>query len=90
MLGVTVPVGAGLIRASAVHQKIGGTDSSFNKFGIGYAYNLSKRTQVFGTIARVSNKGTSTRAISAEGLAAVAVRPGATSTGIEAGIKHMF
>jgi predicted porin len=67
LLGVTVPVGAGLIRASYSHVKydynlpfdplaVNNNDPKANKLAIGYVHNLSKRTALYATIARVSNK----------------------------------
>lgn len=70
LLGVTVPVGAGLIRASYSHVKIDNNlpfdyfnpannlDPKANKLAIGYVHNLSKRTALYATIARISNKNT--------------------------------
>jgi predicted porin len=67
LLGVTVPVGAGLIRASYSAVKYDNNqqevlfqpriaDPKANKLAIGYVHNLSKRTALYATIARVSNK----------------------------------
>jgi predicted porin len=64
---VTVPVGAGLIRASysAVKYDYNSPATFFthargrpkaNKLAIGYVHNLSKRTALYATAARVSNK----------------------------------
>jgi predicted porin len=69
LLGVTVPVGAGLIRASysAVKYKNGApqtldffntTDRNAraNQFAIGYVHNLSKRTALYATLSRINIK----------------------------------
>jgi len=68
LLGVTVPVGPGLIRASysAVDYKNTGAfiseqlgyrpDPKADKFAIGYVHNLSKRTALYATVARINNK----------------------------------
>ncbi len=68
LVGVTVPVGAGLIRASYsgvkysntgtnVNQLFGfNTDPKADKFALGYVYNLSKRTALYATAAYVNNK----------------------------------
>jgi predicted porin len=64
LVGVTVPVGAGLIRASysGVKYKLDDNvlnnlpDPKANKLALGYVHNLSKRTALYATIARVTNK----------------------------------
>ena len=66
LLGLTVPVGPGLIRAaySAVDYKnttIPGqffnlNDPKASKFALGYVHNLSKRTALYATVAYIDNK----------------------------------
>ncbi|RZL64211.1 MAG: porin [Variovorax sp.] len=72
LLGVTAPVGAGLIRASYSHVKYkeGGlvplspfgfgagnyNEPKANKLAIGYVHNLSKRTALYATAAYTRNK----------------------------------
>jgi predicted porin len=69
LVGVTVPVGAGLIRASYSRVKFsnGATpvvnvqnffstsnfDSTANQLALGYVHNLSKRTALYATIAKL-------------------------------------
>jgi predicted porin len=78
LIGVTVPVGAGLIRASYSHVKFGSGgapnlnqsfaffnptnyDATANQLAIGYVHNLSKRTALYATIAKlnINNGGNS-------------------------------
>ncbi len=61
--------------------------SDANKYAIGYVHDLSRRTALYGTLARISNKGNANFALSggAPGLA-----PKGTSTGAEVGIRHSF
>jgi predicted porin len=69
LLGLTVPVGAGLIRASysAVKYKNGAPqtldffnttnrNARANQFAIGYVHNLSKRTALYATLSRINIK----------------------------------
>jgi predicted porin len=66
LLGVTVPVGPGLIRAaysavkynntSAPGQVFGLPDPKADKFALGYVHNLSKRTALYATVAYLKNK----------------------------------
>jgi predicted porin len=92
LLGVSVPVGAHEVRASYVRtDATGGTAaynaSDANKLALGYVRNLSKRTALYGTLARISNKGGATFAI-AGGNANMAA--GGKSTGYELGLRHSF
>lgn len=65
LIGVTVPVGAGLIKASYGRVKFDNDlgplaspfhparDASASKWALGYEHHLSKRTAVYATVARV-------------------------------------
>ena len=103
LLGVTVPVGAGLIRASWSHVKydtnqpfnpfvVNNADPKANKIALGYVHNLSKRTALYATIARVSNKNGAGLTVGGPGFynnAAGAFTP-KSSTGYDFGIRHAF
>jgi predicted porin len=66
LIGVTVPVGAGLIRASYGVVKYNNINNlnftnlnpnpDADKFSVGYIYNLSKRTSLYATFAYLKNK----------------------------------
>jgi predicted porin len=69
LIGATVPVGPGLIRASysgvkyndlplpaGVNQIFGLKNPKADKFALGYVHNLSKRTALYATVAYVNNK----------------------------------
>lgn len=95
-LGVVVPLGAGLVRA-----QIGRYDTSdsatpaidandWRKLAVGYGYNLSTRTQLYGTVARVSNGSGAQKAISVQGLVGPATALGSNSSGYEVGMRHFF
>ncbi|GAA4330241.1 porin [Pigmentiphaga soli] len=87
-VGLQVPVGAGMIRASVVFNRgkdlEDGNDSTL--YAIGYLYNLSKRTALFVQTAYVNNKGDAARALwgAPTGVA------GESSSGYEFGIRHLF
>ncbi len=88
-IGTLVPVGVGVIRASYVHAnaKGGNIDANdANQFAIGYIHNLSKRTALYTTLARVSNKGAATFAVATP----PALLVGHDSKGAEFGIRHSF
>lgn len=89
LIGALVPVGPGEIRLaySTYKTDVAGTPKT-NKLALGYVHNLSKRTAVYATYARVKNSGG----------AAQSVQPGAAgnptansnSTGYDFGIRHSF
>lgn len=67
LIGVTVPVGPGLIRASYSTVKYNNTsnlnqltglfsDPKADKWALGYVHNLSKRTALYATVGYVNNK----------------------------------
>lgn len=89
-LGLTAPVGAGEFRAAYSRYDVSNSSNDWNKFALGYGHNLSKRTQLYATYARVSNKGAQTKAVANNGLSAGAAAPGGNSTGYEFGVRHAF
>ena len=105
LIGASMPVGAGLIRASysMVRYNEGaagltGEDPRVQKLAIGYVHNLSKRTALYATVARVNNRNDaaytgSLSAASTTGYGSAGV--GYTglprsSTGYDFGIRHAF
>ena len=90
LIGAVVPMGQGEFKVSYVKadQDGGGFDSAdADQIGVGYVYNLSKRTAMYGHFARIKNKSA---------LAAFVVPGGAgsaandTSRGFEVGVRHSF
>ena len=101
LLGVTVPVGAGLIRASYSHVKYDDNapvvlfapaveDRKANKLALGYVHNLSKRTALYATIARVSNKNGAALTVGGPAFVTTGGFTPKTSTGYDFGIRHAF
>ena len=105
-LALTHNIGSGQFRASYVRAArskgnattgIGGigkpgTASGAQQFSLGYGYNLSKRTQLYGTVARVSNDDRANRglAVSSSALASPSIALGSSVTGYEFGLRHSF
>jgi len=87
LIGALVPVGAGEIRAAYSRYKVETAlgDPESKKIALGYVHNLSKRTALYATFARVNNDG-----------GAASMLNGATgpansdSTGYDFGIRHSF
>lgn len=108
LLGVAVPVGAGVIRASIAQVKQDDNQQSLwyrtpdpkaTKFALGYQHNLSKRTALYATVARVSNKNGMNLTVGGPNVmtaaAAVTLPAGVAyqaknSTGYEFGLRHSF
>lgn len=112
LLGITVPIGPGLIKAAYSRVKFDNDlgplatpltprrDASVNKLAIGYDYNLSKRTALYATAARIRIKdgqnnpaimgavtGGVTYLSTGAGTSGFAPR---SSTGYDFGIRHAF
>jgi predicted porin len=89
LLGVLVPMGQGQIRGSYARAK--GSEladpATAKQYALGYVYNLSKRTALYGTYARLTNSGGAAFAVSTPPAVGAA---NLTSTGYEFGIRHSF
>jgi predicted porin len=85
-VGVLWNVGHGDVKAALSEY---GTNANGNptvkKMAVGYVHNLSKRTAVYGTLARVSNSGGASTALNGASTAA-----NTSSTGFDLGIRHQF
>ena len=93
-LGVSVPLGQGMINGGYNLSKLdsSGVSTKISKFAVGYVYNLSKRTAVYSTAARLSNSNGTTVGIGGNtgGSPSPAPVAGGKSTALEAGIRHFF
>lgn len=89
LLGGTFGFGASTLKASYVKSDGKGTISTrdASQIALGYQYDLSKRSAVYATYARIANDGTA-----AYGIGGGFGAPGAgrDSTGYEFGIRHTF
>jgi predicted porin len=93
LVGLVAPLGAGNIKASYVRSDYNAAagDADANQIAVGYDYNLSKRTALYGTFARVSNKNGGTKSVvGATHPVAAPVTAGGSSTGFEVGVRHAF
>ncbi len=95
LLGAWVPVGPHGEAKVSIHQvnlagSVGTTNIDANdakQIGVGYVHNLSKRTALYGTLARIDNAGAATYAVPGgpSGL-----EGGGKSAGVDLGIRHTF
>ncbi len=85
-----VPMGQGEIHAgydrSKKEDSALSTSNTISKFAVGYVYNISKRTAVYTTFARLSNGSLSAASIGS----APAPTAGGKSSGAEFGVRHIF
>lgn len=86
-IGALVPVGPGEVRIaySQLTSDLGVTEPKARKLALGYVHNLSKRTAVYTTVARVRNSEGQSIALGGATTAA-----NESSTGFDLGIRHSF
>jgi predicted porin len=88
-IGAVVPLGQGEFRVNYVHTT--GSDylsgSHANMFGVGYVYNLSKRTALYALAARVNNSGGYDFSLNNY---APAPEPGNNQSGVSIGVRTSF
>lgn len=89
LLGLTAPVGPGTVRLSYNHVDQKNSDNDANKLAVGYVYDLSKRTALYGSYAHVNNKGAATFGATPGGLT-FATPAGKNVNGYEFGVRHSF
>jgi len=65
-------------------------DPKANKLALGYVHNLSKRTALYATIARVSNKNGAALTVGGPAFISNSVFTPKSSTGYDFGIRHAF
>jgi predicted porin len=97
LVAAAIPAGLGTIKLTYLRADQTGSTPALSAndatlLGVGYVYNLSTRTAVYGTASRISNKGSAIFAISSgPAVSAVPGNPayfgGQASTGFEFGIR---
>lgn len=91
LLGAVFPVGPGNIKVSYVmgrlRDNIGSPEERGRLFALGYDYSLSKRTTLYAVTSHIDNND-----VGNYGYSAAYVTPGrgASSSGISAGVRHLF
>jgi len=87
LIGTVIPLGQGEFKFSYVNSKgdgpLNGVDA--DQFALGYIYNLSKRTAMYGHYAQIKNKGGAAFVVGGVGSAL-----NDKSTGMEVGVRHSF
>jgi predicted porin len=89
LVGFHLPIGAGEIKGAYSRYRLDPGHAALkpasSKLALGYVHNLSKRTALYATVARVSNSDGASQAL----MGAVTARNQA-STGAECGMRHVF
>jgi predicted porin len=89
-LGATVPIGLGEIRTA--WERSNQVGSSASLVSVGYLYNLSKRTFLYTTAAKLTNGSTTKFAMypTSQDFAAMPPKLGQDLTGFQVGMRHIF
>lgn len=96
-IGASVPLGRGSVRVSFINANASGNtpagasieDDDANQIALGYVYDLSKRTALYTSVARVNNKNGASYVVDSN-PALTSPNTGKNSTGYEVGIRHRF
>ena len=91
LIGALIPMGAGEFRVSYSRAKMdtAAADPRSNQIAFGYVHNLSKRTALYASYARVSNRDGAALTVAGTGGPVAAVA-NARSTGYDIGLRHSF
>jgi len=99
LLGATVPLGPGTVKASYNRVRISGPDTGISGLGpgsahmlaAGYVYDLSRRTALYTTYSRLSNDPLTQFTVGGQQNGpAMNGLTGRTSSGYEMGVRHRF
>jgi predicted porin len=92
-IGAVFPFGQSEVRVGYDRSKVSGNgfaSSTLDNLKATYQYNLSKRTAMYGTIARLDNKDGTTVSLPGVFGTGQGPTPGGKSQGLEVGIRHFF
>jgi predicted porin len=94
-VSLSVPIGQHEIRFGVDHGKlkndaVASFTNTVNHYIAGYVYNLSKRTAIYSTAARISNGARSNKTVATATSQTAAPTLGGKSSGVEFGVRHFF
>ncbi|RJF92402.1 porin [Noviherbaspirillum saxi] len=85
LVGVTIPFGASAVMASYIrHNDKSPLNRDADQFAVGYTYNLSKRTMLYGSYGSINNKNGATFTVGN------AIEAGTGDRGLAIGVAHRF
>jgi predicted porin len=89
---ILVPIGAGNLKFNAISTSGSSRVFASTLLGVGYVYDLSKRTSVYAGYGRIANGGNAAVGgkFTASSGGPALTKGGETSTGIDLGIRHNF
>lgn len=87
-VGVKMKLGAGELRVAYTDYSDKKGDNDSQRLALGYGCQLSKRTEIYGAVARLNNDGAATRKLASSLSPTPAA--GKSLTGYEIGIRHNF
>ncbi|WP_292935186.1 porin [Noviherbaspirillum sp.] len=91
LVGVTVPFGTSRIIASYIHKNDkAATANDANQIGLTYAYQLSKRTELYASAARISQNAANTSANFLSITNGAPGVPGGGDKSFNVGVSHYF
>ncbi|QIL81667.1 porin [Diaphorobacter sp. HDW4A] len=91
MLGASAPVGAGEVKIQyALYDQKAFDDAKSHQLSLGYVYNLSKRTAVYGNVSYLKNKDGANLGLASKQLNTEGPGAGKAQTGLQVGIRHSF
>ena len=89
MLGVSAPVGPGTVKAQYASYDLKDSGNDAHQLSLGYVYDMSKRTAVYGTVSFLKNKDNAAVKLGGNGLA-LAADMGRNQSGFQVGVRHAF
>jgi len=90
LLGITVPIGVGSLRASVARSDRKGPSldrDDAKQFAVAYVHSLSRRTALYAAYARIANSGAAAYVTSDSSPPAT---PGGSASGLQVGVSHQF
>lgn len=85
MIAAVLPVGAHQVHSSYSTYRTATGETGASKLAVAYQHNLSKRTALYATAARLRNKGGSAQAVGG-----ALVSANSSSWGVDLGVRHAF
>ena len=96
-ISTVIPMGQGEVHLGYERSKVKTSsalliDPTVDQFAATYQYNLSKRTAMYGTVARLANKDKTALTLGGLGSGQIPAAPaaGGNSKGLELGVRHFF
>lgn len=90
MIGGQLAMGASTLKATYGQAKADGTARDAKQIALGYVYDMSKRTALYGTFAKISNGAGARYAVAGTSPAFGGTDTKPSSSGYEVGLRHSF